>query len=90
MANVEIVIKIPEELYHYIKNQVAGGIINPLKVYIANGIPLPKGHGKIIDVSDLLSVTSIRSDGSEFTYIPYSEIEDTPAIIETDKKNKKE
>jgi len=39
MADIALVIKIPEEKYNYVKRQVAEGIDNPLKVYIANGIP---------------------------------------------------
>lgn len=38
---MQILIDIPEEKYNYVKNQVAEGIDNPLKVYIANGTPLP-------------------------------------------------
>ena len=53
---------------------------------IRNGTPLTKGHGDLIDVSNLLTVTDIREDGSEFTYVPYSEIEDAPTIIEADKE----
>jgi len=49
MSTVDLIIKIPEEKYNYIKKQVAVGIDNPLKVYIANGTPLPKGHGRLID-----------------------------------------
>lgn len=40
MADIELVIKIPEEKYYYIKKQVAEGIDNPLKEYIANGTPV--------------------------------------------------
>jgi len=54
MADIELVIKIPEEKYNYVKKQVAEGIDNPLKVYIANGTPLPKGHGKIVDIDKLI------------------------------------
>lgn len=42
MKNIELVIKISEEYYNYIKKQVAKGIDNPLKVIIANGKPLGK------------------------------------------------
>lgn len=53
MSDIELVIKIPEEKYNYIKKQVAEGIDNPLKVYIANGTPLPKEHGRLIDVDEI-------------------------------------
>ncbi|MCR5201828.1 MAG: hypothetical protein K6D02_01855 [Lachnospiraceae bacterium] len=57
--------------------------------YNANDAPLPKGHGDLIDKSDLLTVTDIRADGSEFTYIPYSEIDNAAIIIEADNAEKR-
>ena len=49
MANIELVIKIPEALYNNI--QEGCGIYPYRLVYdaIVNGIPLPKGHGRLID-----------------------------------------
>lgn len=41
------VIDIPKEDYNFIKKQVADGIYNPLKVFIANGIPLDEVLDKI-------------------------------------------
>lgn len=52
MANIELVIKIPEEDYKFAKKQVADGITNPLKICIANGKQLPKGHGRLIIEKD--------------------------------------
>lgn len=51
---MQIVIDIPEEDYKFVKKQVADGITNPLKICIANGTPLPKGHGRLIDADALL------------------------------------
>ena len=53
---MQIVIDIPEENYNFVKRQVADGITNPLKVCIANGTPLPKGHGDLIDVNRKITV----------------------------------
>lgn len=53
MANIELVIKIPEEEYKEIINSEDCGL-HVLTRAIANGIPLPKGHDKLIDVKDLL------------------------------------
>ena len=44
---MQIVIEIPEENYNHIKKQVAEGIDNPLKVYIANGRPLDEKELKL-------------------------------------------
>ena len=50
----EIAIKIPEEKYNMIKSKMYCGIYD-VEVYkaIANGTPLPKGHGKLIDADVL-------------------------------------
>ena len=37
---MKLIIDIFEEDYNYVKKQVADGIINPLKMHIANGTPL--------------------------------------------------
>lgn len=50
---MQIVIDIPEDDYNFVKKQVADGITNPLKMRIANGIPLPKCHGRLIDADDI-------------------------------------
>ena len=52
MADIELVIKIPEETYRDI---IENGFIydedNEVVTYaIKNGTPLPKGHGRLIDV----------------------------------------
>ena len=56
MADIELVIKIPEEAYkasHDINTSQIKFIQMPLKI-IANGIPLPKVHGDLIDRDELL------------------------------------
>lgn len=40
---------------------------------------------KLIDADELSTVTDIREDGAEFTYIPYSEIEEAPTAYDIDK-----
>lgn len=56
----EIVIKIPEEDYNSIKRQVAEGITNPLKICIANGTVLPKGHGRLKDEDEVIKAIEDR------------------------------
>ena len=51
---MKIVIDITEEDYNFIKKQVADGITNPLKICIANGTPLPKGHGDLVDLKKMI------------------------------------
>ena len=38
---MKLIIDIPEVDYNYAKQQVADGITNPFKIWIANGIPIP-------------------------------------------------
>ena len=90
MADIELVIKIPEEDWEFIKGTDGCRWSRTIIDAIINGTPLPKGHGDLKDVSNLLTVTDIRSDGSEFTYVSYSEIEGAPTIIEADKTESEE
>lgn len=80
----ELVVKIDEDTL----KRYQGSVDCEERAIIVHSTPLPKGHGDLIDVSNLLTVTDIREDGSEFTYVPYSEIEDAPIIIEADKESK--
>lgn len=55
MADIELVIKIPEEAYKLLKNEGvdwlgAEHILNA----VANGTPLPKGHGRIGDLTAVM------------------------------------
>lgn len=54
---------------------------------VENGVALQKGHGRLIDANNLTTITDIKEDGSEFTYVSYNEIEDAPTIIEADKED---
>lgn len=54
MEEIELVIKIPEEIYQHYKKvwQKRRGSIP--ESCIAFGIPLPKGHGRLIDCDALM------------------------------------
>lgn len=39
---------------------------------------------KLIDAENLMTVTDIREDGTEITYVPYSEIESAPTAYDVD------
>lgn len=51
MADIELVIKIPEEEYKIIKNYTAP--MTFVEHSIKNGTPLPKGHGRIVDIGKI-------------------------------------
>lgn len=82
---MQIVIDIPNKAYEKIvKNEYDYGDMN---VIIQNGTPLPKGHGRLIDASNLLTVTDYDGE-NEKTYVLYDEIDNAPTIIEADKEEK--
>lgn len=55
MADIELVIKIPEEDYIKISNSNPS-YADDFNLYYAikNGTPLPKGHGRLIDADELI------------------------------------
>ncbi len=75
MSYVEVVIKIPKKLYNFAK----GGLHNfdaydmyDVSRCIANGISLPKGHGRLVDGDALLAI--LEKDISKHTkYMEYLE-----------------
>ncbi len=84
---MHIVIDIDEETY----NEVCcrGLFLCPrdkenLVKAIKNGIPLPKGHGRLIDESDLMP-DSDYEDGT-FYAVSIGQINLAPTIIEADKE----
>ena len=54
--DIELVIKIPEELYNHIMNDNVYFLEDGEKLHdiVKNGIPLPKGHGDLIDRNSIL------------------------------------
>ncbi len=62
MADIELVIKIDEEQYEFIKQSMT---MNEVKNYhallydicerIKSGTPLPKGHGRLIDADEVVA-----------------------------------
>jgi hypothetical protein len=83
MSDIEMVVKIPEEIYK--ASQIIGvkheNVIQiPLEV-IANGIPLPKGHGAIKDVSQI--EIPMCEDRTYERWVQVA-IDSAPTIIEKD------
>ena len=97
MADIELVIKIPEEAYEYWKEHKYEYV---LAEAITNGIPLPKGHGRLIDGSKLKVELEcgIKAGNYEEGYEKYAHIngmddcvdavEYADTIIEADKGEK--
>ena len=80
MADVELVIKIPDHLYKLLKDFPSdsneGNIENVLMKAVEHGTTLPKGHGRLID-ADKLKVEleyGIRAGNYEEGYDKYAHI----------------
>jgi hypothetical protein len=85
MADIELVIKIDEEQYNMIllsdKTAISEFVSKEAMMYaIKNGIPLPKGHGRLID-GDAIDT---RYSDPEVVEI----LDDVPTIIGADKEDK--
>lgn len=78
MADIELVIKIPEETYIHLCNDESIGASLLIENAIRSGTSLPKGHGRLIDADALpLQYIDEANHGSNFIKI-------APTIIEAD------
>jgi hypothetical protein len=67
MTDVELVIKISEEKLSMIKNEMYCGIYDAeLYKAIANGTPLPKGHGRLIDADAFIAMMEDASKRQKY------------------------
>lgn len=91
METVEVIIRIPKRTYDRVSERgiiAYGDDAYYIGHAIANGTVLPKGHGDLKDVSNLLTVTDYDGE-NEKTYVLYDEIKHAPIIIEADDGGKK-
>ncbi len=88
MANIELVIKIPEEMYKWVNevNKFSDDYgISDFIDLVKNGTLLPKGHGRLID-ADVLK-TAFPCGESVRTECVRATIDYAPTIIEADKES---
>lgn len=79
---MEIVIKIPEGLKDVFENRNVTALdVEEMRNAIKNGIPLPKGHGNLIDYDDLIAQLDRYGRKNVIYQLPYS-----PTIIFEDKE----
>ena len=86
---MKIVIEIDEENYE--KNKYGRCPVTVMRKSIRNGTPLPKGHGRLIDVNDLLDDINLEDndynrDINTGEIITLENIDRIPTIIEADKE----
>ena len=88
MSDIDVIVRMPEDEYKIIKN--FKGPMVWVEHLIKKGTPLPKGHGKIIDESQITEVYYTEEGPTKIggiTVPPVIRIVGTnaPAIIEDDK-----
>lgn len=86
---MQIVIDIPEELYKNVVERTKMGYVgSDVWIAVANGKPLPKGHGRLIDVDALREdfKTSRKITFAELLHIACI-VDHAPIIIEADKES---
>ena len=96
MAFIEVVVKIPEELYEANQKGLEAKDIWDLRVAINDGTILPKGHGRLIDadtlkkddeVTEWISLNPVRTGKTlkSFSELFIKKIDAIKTIIEADK-----
>ena len=75
---MKLIIDIPEEDYNFVKKQVTDGITNPLKICIANGIPLDKIRAEITNIP----ITDTDGHSNNWYREPQAIINDVLLIID--------
>lgn len=85
---MKIVTECSDTLYKTCKRLVSEGDPRPSESCIANGIPLPKGHGRLID-ADTLAAYLEKDTREAFTkhqvWLMFSVYnEDVPTVVEAD------
>lgn len=93
MEEVELVIKLPKELYETYKGRppmLGDAGMDMIAQSIANGTPLPKGHGDLIDKSKIKAV-ELEDSLHSMHWEQGNEIDlkiEADAIIEADKEKR--
>lgn len=84
---VELVIKIPEKDWEFIKSTDGCRWSRAILEGVINGIPLPKGHSDLIDRNDLLADSYCIDawSGEEVNIVDVMTVKMADAIIEADK-----
>ena len=85
MADIELVIKIPERIHYGIEKGITVNGSKASQILIdavKNGTPLPKGHGRLIDINEITAYGELECNGHNIT-----SLDEFTTIIESDKEN---
>ena len=83
---MQIVIDIPKDIYDFLKSHDTGTRVDRA---IANGIVIPKGHGRLIDADAFERRCMFDSDIEDMQDVIYA-LRDYKSIIEADKAESEE
>ena len=88
MANIDLIIKIPESRYRLLQKQARTNLgrekLSEFAEAVLNGTPLPKGHGRLIDADELKKHK--YHDNNRFeNAVAVAQIDWADTIIEADK-----
>lgn len=98
MEEIELVVKIPKYMFEDIQDRYKhpnkGDGINLLEDAVAKGTPLPKGHGRLVDISkideDMIErdnpIIYLEINGQCTEAISLDYLNDLPTIVEADKE----
>ncbi len=89
MSGIELVINIPEEEYNTRKK--TGYFSDNFKILeaVANGTPLPKGHGRLIDADELKKIIEKNDPLAMAGFnVRLIDINSAPTIIEAESEDK--
>ena len=93
---MQIVIDIPNSIYANL-SKIANGSIASKRILdcVKNGIPLPKGHGRLIDVNDLLDRIGLEDndrnrEDNVGEIVTLEDFDFAPTIIEADESEVEE
>lgn len=86
---MKLIIDIPEETYEYWKEHKYEYV---LAEAIANGIPLPKGCGRLVDENHVIAELVYRKHllADDVTCGQVTEIFDSAVVVDADKENNDE
>lgn len=83
MADIELVIRIPEDVYERCrKYELHCGEAEILESSVARGTPLPKGHGELVEFGECLPYMDEMTSDEDYCKL-------IPTIIDADKENNK-
>ncbi len=99
IEEIELVVKVPKYMFEAFQDRYKypnkGNGINLLEYAIAKGTPLPKGHGRLVDISKIdedkvesdnpIIYLEINGQCTEAISLDY--LNDLPTIVEADKED---